>query len=344
MIEDVVWAVPPGKKANARPKKLIEALVQIGQVSESVRTFFHGRDRSNDEESALGVAAPSLVLYRKLREEREDSSRRELSVLTPVAVPCRLLSRIWTDLYDDWSIARDISPVHRGYSAVTYEMVKRRGSGVPSLGVVTCNSEYMRRKLRLPTESLVPNGVDASLASLDTSGDGRRRLVILGHFMQHRTDYQLISRVVRLGQFDQVVIGEPGRSAQMRRTILGFDGKTDVVLRDWMTPEELTRYVGSRTVGFLPHLVNDYTMSQDAMKVYQFLALGMKVIAPRMLWPSHIGRENGLLLDFGINLRAALDEWVEIPGLTLTNRRKFADQNSWERRAEAIGELIMGEH
>lgn len=344
MIENVVWAVPPGKKANTRPKKLIEALAQIGLVSEFARTFFHGRSMSRDGESSLGVAVPALVLRRKLREEEPDRSRHGPCVLTPVVVPCRPLSRMWTDLYDDWSIARDISSVHRGYSAVTYEMVKRRGSGVPSLGVVTCNSEYMRRKLRLPTESLVPNGVDASLASLDASGDSRRRLVILGHFMRHRTDYRLISRVVELGQFDEVVIGEPGRSVEMRDTILGFDRKTNVVLHDWMTPEELLRYVGPRTVGLLPHLVNDYTMSQDAMKVYQFLALGMRVIAPRMLWPSHVARENGLLLDFGINLGSALDEWVEIPGLTLANRRDFVDRNSWDRRAETIGRLIRDEH
>jgi hypothetical protein len=326
-IDRIAWAIPPGGKRETRPAKLVSHLIDLGEISADASYFFHGRAESSGRASNAGLIRPKL--------EPDNSA---LAVFSPVFTPSATGIRRWTDFYDDWSIAPDINLPHRLLSTKTYREFRLNHS---DLGLVTCNSEYLRAKLRLENDFLVPNGVDESLGAVEGAGDSKRRLIVLGHFFKGRTDFDLLVSICIQGRFDEIVIGSPGSTPQMSDAIAAIRAGTStvLVLRDWLNLAEEPALLGDRTVALIPHLVNDYTLSQDLMKAYQFLALGIRVICPRLLWPSHLDIEHALLVGIGV-APEMVSEWVDASPPTPSWRLHFAQDNSWLQRAQHIARLL----
>ncbi|QWT24880.1 hypothetical protein KPL76_05845 [Subtercola sp. PAMC28395] len=323
----VAWALPPGSKTQTRPAKLVDQLVRLGVVSASSRYYFHGRAKS----SGISVNAGSVY-------PRVPAGDTPTAVFSPVFQARANASRLWSDFYDDWSLAPDINLAHRALSARTYREARKAKE---RSGLMTCNSKYMQAKLRLEDRFLVPNGVDQSLARVEHHGDSARRLIVLGHFFSGRTDFELLEKISREGRFDQIVIGSPGSSKEMGAVISSIRTQTtsELILRDWLELEGASQYLGPRTVALIPHVVSDYTLSQDLMKAYQYQALGIRVMCPRLLWPSGLDLENVLLLDIGVGTDA-VREWVDSPEPTDLARSQFVDANSWEIRARQVVGLM----
>jgi hypothetical protein len=108
----------------------------------------------------------------------------------------------------------------------------------------------------------------------------------------------------------------------------------------WITPAALARLVGDRTAVLVPHVVSDYTLSQDLLKVYQCLALGARVVCPRMLWPESVDATFGLLVDRGVDLDLVLADWLDSGAPTSEWRRRFAERHSWTARGETIAAAL----
>jgi hypothetical protein len=330
VIETVAWAVPPGLKRETRPVRLIEELRARGLVAMDCRIYHHGKGLSTGESVSAGRLLPGW----SLRYEVSSAA-----VLSPLYFPLLSGSR-WVDAYDDWSLAPDVNRVYRSLARMSYRSLARQDS--PGR-IVTANSPYMAGRLRLDPRFIVPNGVERSLASLERRGDDSPRLVLLGHFFNGRTDFDLMRKIVFSGVFDELVVGGAGTSDAMMRLLhdarLHFGNRMHV--RPWLESEDIAAISGPRSVGLLPHLVNDYTLSQDPMKIYQLLALGVRVIAPRMLWPSHLDREYAFLTDFGADLGRSLEDWVLKSAPPPEGwRQNFADENSWTSRARRLEELF----
>jgi hypothetical protein len=332
MVGGVAWAVSPGGSGRTRAEKLVAELVALGVIDPDFVPYFHGRTPPANGAVSVGVLMPNRRLRRVLPSERS------LAVVSPVFSRAIEGRRFWTDLYDDWALAPDINRLHRTLSRNTYRGIRAH----PGMyGVVTCNSDYMRQKLQLGPKSLVPNGVDPALAEFPRTGDERRRLVILGHFFRGRTDFGLIEQVVEAGQFDEIVVGAPGQSSEMARTLRRLaTGRAKLTVHTWLSPLDLSSTIGSRTVALVPHVVNDYTLSQDLMKVYQFLALGLRPIVPRLLWPKHLAPDNSLLLDFGLSLERVLRQWIDTEPPADEWRTAFASRHSWAVRAMQVKRLL----
>jgi hypothetical protein len=200
----------------------------------------------------------------------------------------------------------------------------------------------MRAKLKLSQDALVPNGVDPELSRIPRSGDSRRRLIVLGHFFNGRTDFQLLEEVVRSGRFDEIFIGSPGSSSKMSDFLRRLKEYTPakVVVREWVSHVELSEVVGPRTVALIPHVVNDYTLSQDPMKLYQFLALGVRTICPRLLWPKHLDESSALLVDIGVKLGDVIHEWCDAGPVSDDWRIAHGEENSWRSRALRVARLV----
>lgn len=319
----VAWAVQPNSNGSTRPEQLMKALAIAGD--KSVEYYFHGRSASSGSWHNAGLLRPSVP-------KGVDASRH--AVLSPVFLDRKAA---WIDMYDDWSIAPDINILASRRARKTYSEIARGNYAAST--VVTCNSEYLRRKLRLPFRNVIPNGVDGRLAQFARQGDDQRRLVILGHFFKGRTDFALVESVARQGRFDEIVIG-----GDRHRTLAGAIDPagtgTRVTWHDWLDPRSLAGISGSMTVALVPHVVSDYTLSQDIMKAYQFLALGIPVICPRMLWPTSLPLDYAYLTEIGTDVRTTLSQWVGSVEISQDAREVHVAAHSWNSRAARIEGLI----
>jgi hypothetical protein len=245
----------------------------------------------------------------------------------------------WIDLYDDWSLAPDIHPYYRALAASAYRRVRKESS---MISTVTVNSKYMADRLRPLKCAIVPNGVDERLAYIHGSGSDSARLLILGHFFAGRTNFELLAQVALRREFNDVVICAPGASKQMTAVLgeLRQKLRSRLHIYDWLDDRALAEHVGARTVALVPNCVRDYTLSQDLMKVYQLLSLGVRVICPRLLWPEGIDREFGLLLDHGMRLDDVLADWIEGSPPSQDWRAAFVASHSWASRARSVSSLL----
>lgn len=325
----VYWAVPPSAKRETRPARLIAELETMGLISPNVTHVFHGRAEELPGTVGAGVWNPG----RSVRYARGGA------VLSPVFGARGVRNAAWVDFYDDWSIAPDINLWHRSIAASAYRAARR-----PNSAVKTTNSVYMALKTDTPLSNVVPNGVDPKLGEIPHGGDQRRRLLLLGHFFDGRTDFDACEAVMTSGAFQEIVIGGAGSNTRMSRLISSVSKSEPGLVRnhEWIPEGKLAEFVGTRTVALLPNLVNDYTMSQDMMKIYTLQALGVPVALPRALWPSHLDPRFALLFDFGMNVEDVMHQWIESERPDTDWRREFSDSNSWRSRAHKLATIIEG--
>ena len=260
------------------------------------------------------------------------------AVLSPVFIGRVVAGAAWVDLYDDWSIAPNINPYYRLLAARGYRCLREAGA----TGLFTVNTSYMANRL-LPLETVrVPNGVDPDLAEIEAQGSSARRLILLGDFFPGRTDFEAIRRFALRKEFEEVVIGAPGTSKKMAGLVRELTATcgSRLQVHPWILPAELGRVVGDRTALLIPHVVSDYTLSQDLLKVYQGLALGARVICPRLLWPESVDASFGLLIDRGVDLDLVLADWLDSGAPTPDWRRRFVARHSWTARAETIAAAL----
>jgi hypothetical protein len=290
---------------------------------------------------SAGVIAADAAVVRQAASRwlpgRAVDRRANAAVLVPTFLIGGPREALWADCFDDWSLAPDVHAYYRVLCAAGYRALA--GSRLrPQL--LTVNSVYMAEKLAARRPHVVPNGVDPSLAELEHGGDDTPRLIVLGHFFAGRTDFALLETLVANEAFAEVYVGgvEPASAVAERLEPWVRTGK--VRLSAWMSPADVAAVSGPATVAAIPHRVCDYTLSQDLMKVYQFLALGLPVICPRLLWPEHLDAEHAFLVDWGVDLDRALAQWVRRPGPTPAWRTDFAAQHSWAQRAQQIASLI----
>ena len=325
----VLWAVQPGG-SGTRPSQMMEAIERRIVLSPRITHFYHGRTRPRPGWVPVGMIAPGA----RIKALSADTA----VCFSPVFTPRLLRECRWVDFYDDWSLAPDINPLYRRYAERAYDYAEElQAQGV----LVTCNSEYMARRLRLPLTGVVPNGVDRGLSALGTDGDDRRRLIVQGHFFRGRTDFDLLRSIAASGVFEEVVICAPGDSRPMRATLADIARSAELTVIPWLSDADLAQLVGPRTVALIPHVVSDYTLSQDLMKAYKYLALGMRVICPRLLWPTTLTDAHAYLIDFGAHDPAILLDWVNMTSNpSKDDRRALTTYHSWESRADAVLRML----
>ena len=323
----VGWALPPGSAAQVRPRLLARELAD--DVLSDVRvTYHHGSTPGAADGRTVRLGPGQLV--------RRAEVRGAGAVLSPVLLRALGHAARWIDLYDDWALAPDVHPVLRALAAQGCRALRRQGA--PG-AVVTVNSRYLQARLwPLPTE-VVPNGVDPRLADVPLTGDDRPRLLVMGRFLRGRTDPALLRAALDADAVAEVLVvgAEPGGAVDAAAR--AADPRRVVVLPT--TPlVDLASRCGPRTVALVPHLVRDYTMSQDLMKVYQFLALGLPTVVPRALWPPAAPLDHGHLLEVGVSLDDLLRHALRRDPPSAGWRREFAEAHSWRRRADQVRGLL----
>lgn len=329
-IDAIIWPVQPGANSQSRPVKLVEALARAGVISDTATIYHHGRTPTSVGSIRLSGVLPAF---------QDVQGNGSAALLTP-AVRVSEPSLCWVDAYDDWSIAPDLRRLTRFRAKLGYRRWREWAEkGRP---VITTNSPYMAHKLGLPLSSVVPNGVDLELGYMPRGTNEEFQIVVLGHFFHRRTDFSLLLEAARAPGLARLVVGAPGNDPQMVATLRELSSLlgSRLTIANWLGPNSLANLSGPRAVGLIPHIVSDYTVSQDLMKVYQFHALGFRVACPILLYPAHLSKEHAFLIGPGSDL-ADLAEWTsqtEPPSDTW--RQTFSINNCWARRADRIARLI----
>ena len=328
MIDWCAWGVSPrSATGSSRPENLMRAL-----GLDQVEKFHHGRTPSTADSHR--VDSPALAFRAVARVHGRGA------VLSPVMVRRFGMDALWVDMYDDWSIAPDINFVHRVLAADGYRLLRESGSP----GVLTVNSQYMAGKLAPANPVLLPNGVSQGLGSIEHGGDAKRRLILVGKFHPGRIDEKLFHSLLTAPMVEEVVVvglRKGDYPSRLLRSILGARNAGPTVRTLPPTPvSEIGPFIGVRTIAAVPHQVRDYTLSQDIMKVYQFLALGLPVLTPRALWPPAVPLDFAYLVGRGAVLDRLVEAALDGPKPTFAWRQQFVSDHSWEKRASLLRALI----
>jgi len=227
----------------------------------------------------------TTLVFQKPRVRRliEEAARRVLSpdylvwLWNPLAftgVPDG--KRLVFDAIDDQAshpqMRRDWPSVRKGY-----EFVKKHAD------IIFTNSEVMARRLSGGrAEPLwVPNGVDVErfldpgppppeLASLEGP--------VFGYVgkIQERLDVEMVGRLAESLRSGHLVIVGPFLARGMKRRLAALP--RTVLLGD-RHYEDIPGIMSAFDVGIMPHRIDAYTSSMDPLKLYEYLAAGLPVVA-----------------------------------------------------------------
>ena len=328
----IAWPVQPGREGeNTRPAALVRELEILGV--DCARRTCHGWKGVDGVRRAGRRHDPAASESGVPWIRRAPFGDAGYGSFTPLLAEPGADRLRWFDGYDDWSIAPDVPRPLRVLAARSYRQVP----GGPA--VLTANSSYMVGRLGRGAQ-LIPNGADATLADASLGGDDALRVVILGSLHRGRVDDRAVRSALRALPDEEFVFGGAG-TAPYAEAAQRSGQRT--VARRFLPMGELGRArVGGRTVAVLPLQVCDYTLSQDPMKLYDYLTLGLPIVMPRLLWPRHLPVGRAALYETGDDIGELVRSAAHCGLEARSGAAAFVAQHSWAARARSLHALLFG--
>jgi glycosyltransferase involved in cell wall biosynthesis len=183
--------------------------------------------------------------------------------------------------------------------------------------------------------ALEPGPVDAVLDSLP-----RPRLVFQGAIVATKLDVELIAEVARLRPEWSVVLVGPTGAGDPGGDLSPLEGQPNIHMVGPRPAAELPAVLRGADAGLIPYAVNDLTRSVFPMKVYEYLAAGLPVLATPL--PALAGVEEvDTVADAGQLVEAAERHFAADTPELRRQRSRDASSHSWENRIEEI-EAALG--
>ena len=131
------------------------------------------------------------------------------------------------------------------------------------------------------TAQLVPNGVDVdryTAAVPATLADEHPRVGYIGTLQPQRLDVELVTALAHslAGQGTVHLLGPDALGDVARNALLA---EPNVVLHGPRPAEQVPSFMAAMDVLMCPHIVDSFTMSLDAIKAYEYAAVGRPVVA-----------------------------------------------------------------
>jgi teichuronic acid biosynthesis glycosyltransferase TuaH len=166
------------------------------------------------------------------------------------------------------------------------------------------------------------------------------KAVFAGNLTTSKVDFELLGSLAAAGI--PVTIAGPnaidGTSARQELDdLLSLPGIEYV---GNLAPSELARLLASSMVGLIPYRLNDHTAGVFPMKVYEYLAAGLRVVSTRLPSLDRTASEDVVLASgeaFVNAVRLGIDEWSDD---VAQRRRDMARGHSWKARGEQALDLI----
>ncbi len=256
---------------------------------------------------------------------------RSASALDRIKGPLRVF-----DAYDAW----DRSPLYSGSEHRVTAIRAGYAAAARFADLITANTPTMSDRmsaLGARNVRLLPNGahVDGERERERTAAD----ITYLGNIQPRiRVDLLRAAADVARERHSKLIlagtmqVAPRGWDDLLRHPAVDFTGPSYGAGRDSL--------LRSTAVGLVPHVVDDYTVSQDAMKVWDYLSYGIAVVGtavPPLSSIPGLGTIANSPAEFGRAVAAAID--ADSPESSAT-RRHLAEANSWDARAWSFLDLL----
>lgn len=184
--------------------------------------------------------------------------------------------------------------------------------------------------------ALDPGPVDPVLEALP-----RPRLVFQGAIVATKLDVELLATVAKLRPDWSIVLVGPRGAGDPSGDLSPLDQAPNIHLIGARPADDLPQVLRGADIGLIPYAINDLTRSVFPMKVYEYLAAGLPVLATPL--PALDGVEAIDTVASAEGLVATAER--ELAADSLERRRErsaAAASHSWEARIEAI-ERALGD-
>ena len=176
--------------------------------------------------------------------------------------------------------------------------------------------------------------VDEAIATLP-----RPRLVFTGAISQVKLDFALIAELARMRPDWSIALVGPVGLGDPRTDVAPLAAEPNVHLLGKRPYERLPEVLRGADAGLIPYVRSELTASIFPMKVYEYLAAGLPVVATPL--PALAGVEGVALAADALAFVARLQEELESDSPERRAARSAAAaEHSWDERLREIGEAI----
>lgn len=246
------------------------------------------------------------------------------------------------DAYDDWAISplfeskkRHLKYINKGYKRAR-----------ENADLIFVNTTYMQQKYFNSNKNvyLLPNSSSLNIHNIgkkSKSFGDKKTIGYVGH-IHNRIDLEILEKLlIEFPDYNVIFLGENHlNSEEFNRYINKY---SNLRLLGSVEYNELVDFIYAFDVAIVPHLVNSYTLSQDSMKIYDFLSCG-KAIVTTSIPPSNILPKEE---DF-IYIAYSSDEFIEKVKIAIKNNNEYLKRmrmdymlnNTWESRTSYICKIF----
>lgn len=185
--------------------------------------------------------------------------------------------------------------------------------------------------------ALEPGPVDPAVAALE-----RPRLVFQGAIVATKLDVALLAEVARLRPRWSIVLVGPRGAGDPSGDLSPLDREPNIHLVGAREERDLPTVLRGADAGLIPYAINELTGSIFPMKVYEYLAAGVGVVATEL--PSIAGVDAVRTAPDAASTVAAVEAILAedtAPGARAA-RSQAAMAHSWEARIEELEGLLAG--
>ncbi len=192
---------------------------------------------------------------------------------------------------------------------------------------------------------VLPNGVSKDLKPGgipdDIAGIGRPRIGYIG-VISKRIDFELIEYLARERKsFQFIFIG--GKYGKVGKQVKKLKKLDNVYFLGDKHYDLVPCYIASFDVCIIPHRIDEFTLSNDPIKVYEYLYLGKPVVSTNISIADEL-RENVFIADRKESFLRFLDIAVELSwdkNFTESQREAIKDEMFWDGRAKIMLDKIL---
>jgi glycosyltransferase involved in cell wall biosynthesis len=338
-------------RARSLPAKLLREHVRGERVAfpgcEGRRLLEPVRLRRNDPASLQGVARAFAAYGRAI-----ERGARAMGLEDPVVVTTHPLVAGYADLswaravtyyaLDDWAE----HPAYRRWWAPyreSYRHIRERGHRVAAV-----SAALLRRLAPTGTGLVVPNGLEpsewisrderASQATHPRPGyDAPRPLVVYAGTLDARLDVDwLVQTAAALPHATLALVGPVVDAAHLQP----LRAVPNIEIRESLERAALAALLRSADLGIIPHRRTPLTEAMSPLKLYEYLAGGLPVVASD-LEPMRGVDPRVLLVSPGGDFAAGAREAIALGRAAERARLRFVHANSWRSRHDALLALAL---